>query len=612
MKKDDNFISLTREQENELFEQLKNAHTNTEQVQTLIIAQYQGLVKKIAGRYISRDIPYEDLEQEGYCGLLKAIKKFNPSRGNRFSTYAYPVIEGEIRNAFKKKKQSVVTCTIDFENIADTNEKEHNQDIEVIHQFLLSLDTIERKIINLRYDVDGRVRSEAGIASELGLGRERVRQILTRVQCCLLKSCNPQSFRTFRYFNNLGSIRLESPVYREFIEKIVRKILICSKNSYAQFYRELIFFTHFFDPIFDLPGEFHSGWECRATDYRDTVLTALVTSRSRKSIDQIPGFLYHAGLYIIIDVFRKLAGIAGVRKPFQSLLVHIYWQDVFYKRIYKPLYSMAGDAAGGLQRAFLKFYFRHHNIIYYPRAFDRPENNSTLVMKHSLLLSICKDSILQEQNNNNAYDKYNLSVLFGPLPASLDSVLNTILDQVFKNRLSELEKKDIFALVFYFKRIRPYLVCSGQEFRDQEQAAEVITTNYINQFVEKQTMYRLGYQARLREILISTLEKHCTEVLDPDAWQKIRETYPDFITLIKQRIYREKKKDKNTGEELVYDKKQLVYGKYRNGLIKLLNFLNRNGGLNLLQLESFQALEKAGIDYPAGYLSGERERKAGE
>lgn len=56
-----------------------------------------GLVKSIALRYTGRGIELEDLIQIGTIGLIKAIEGFDTSRGYAFSTYALPVINGEIR-----------------------------------------------------------------------------------------------------------------------------------------------------------------------------------------------------------------------------------------------------------------------------------------------------------------------------------------------------------------------------------------------------------------------------------------------------------------------------------------------------------------------------------
>ena len=56
-----------------------------------------GLVRSIALRFCGRGTEYEDLVQIGTVGMLKAIRTFEPDRGTVFSTYAVPLITGEIR-----------------------------------------------------------------------------------------------------------------------------------------------------------------------------------------------------------------------------------------------------------------------------------------------------------------------------------------------------------------------------------------------------------------------------------------------------------------------------------------------------------------------------------
>ena len=56
-----------------------------------------GLVRSIALRFRGRGTEYEDLVQIGTIGMLKAIRSFDPERGYAFSTYAVPLITGEIR-----------------------------------------------------------------------------------------------------------------------------------------------------------------------------------------------------------------------------------------------------------------------------------------------------------------------------------------------------------------------------------------------------------------------------------------------------------------------------------------------------------------------------------
>ena len=62
-----------------------------------LISQNMGLVKNIAKRFVGRGAEFEDLVQIGSIGMLKAAKSFDSSYGTVFSTYAVPLIIGEIR-----------------------------------------------------------------------------------------------------------------------------------------------------------------------------------------------------------------------------------------------------------------------------------------------------------------------------------------------------------------------------------------------------------------------------------------------------------------------------------------------------------------------------------
>ena len=66
-----------------------------------MIQQNMGLVHACAHKFKGRGIEYEDLFQAGCMGLIKATNAFDESRGVRFSTYAVPVILGEMRRLFR-------------------------------------------------------------------------------------------------------------------------------------------------------------------------------------------------------------------------------------------------------------------------------------------------------------------------------------------------------------------------------------------------------------------------------------------------------------------------------------------------------------------------------
>ena len=66
-----------------------------------IIKNNIGLVHSCAKKFKGRGIEYDDLFQAGCLGLVKAVDAFDCERGVRFSTYAVPVILGEIKRLFR-------------------------------------------------------------------------------------------------------------------------------------------------------------------------------------------------------------------------------------------------------------------------------------------------------------------------------------------------------------------------------------------------------------------------------------------------------------------------------------------------------------------------------
>lgn len=66
-----------------------------------LISSNFGLVHSCANKFRGRGVEYDDLYQAGCVGLIKAADNFDSTRGFAFSTYAVPVILGEIRRIFR-------------------------------------------------------------------------------------------------------------------------------------------------------------------------------------------------------------------------------------------------------------------------------------------------------------------------------------------------------------------------------------------------------------------------------------------------------------------------------------------------------------------------------
>ena len=67
----------------------------------IIAEKHLGLVHSCCKRFAGKGIEYDELYSAGCLGLSKAINKFDESLGYQFSTYAFPVIMGEIKRLFR-------------------------------------------------------------------------------------------------------------------------------------------------------------------------------------------------------------------------------------------------------------------------------------------------------------------------------------------------------------------------------------------------------------------------------------------------------------------------------------------------------------------------------
>ena len=76
---------------------IERSQAGDKEAREVLIEENLGLVRHIVKRFIGRGYDAEDLFQIGCIGLIKAIDKFDLQFGVRFSTYAVPMIQGEIK-----------------------------------------------------------------------------------------------------------------------------------------------------------------------------------------------------------------------------------------------------------------------------------------------------------------------------------------------------------------------------------------------------------------------------------------------------------------------------------------------------------------------------------
>ena len=76
---------------------IEKSHAGDKQAREVLIEKNLGLVHHIVKRFLNRGVDAEDLFQIGCIGLMKAVDKFDLACDVKFSTYAVPMISGEIK-----------------------------------------------------------------------------------------------------------------------------------------------------------------------------------------------------------------------------------------------------------------------------------------------------------------------------------------------------------------------------------------------------------------------------------------------------------------------------------------------------------------------------------
>ncbi len=122
------FIPLSNEETNSL---LKLAQKGDEEAKNKLVAGNFPLIKSVLKRYQFKGVEYDDLYQLGCVGFLKAIKNFDESYGVKFSTYAVPMIAGEIKRFLRddgmvKVSRAIKTLSAKIRTYIDEYKKTNN------------------------------------------------------------------------------------------------------------------------------------------------------------------------------------------------------------------------------------------------------------------------------------------------------------------------------------------------------------------------------------------------------------------------------------------------------------------------------------------------------
>ena len=117
----------------------------------MLARQHLGLVHALCKRFVGKGIEYEELFSAGCLGLSKAINNFDESRNLQFSTYAFPVIMGELKRLFRdggavKVSRSVRELSLKAARLNSESLKENGAELSV-SQLAEKLNVSAEKIV---------------------------------------------------------------------------------------------------------------------------------------------------------------------------------------------------------------------------------------------------------------------------------------------------------------------------------------------------------------------------------------------------------------------------------------------------------------------------------
>lgn len=192
---------ISREKERKLLFKAKNGDLDA---QNEILTSNLRFVFNIASRYKGQGAAISDLISEGNLGLVKAIQKFNPEKDVKFISYAVWWVRNSMQEFIKKrqvclnieKDEDTLNIPLTSNKIPDTEDEWverkdamlsdeedeakrelHKNQRKIVNELLGILEGREKYIVEQYYGIGCKEKNLEEIGKELGITKERVRQI---------------------------------------------------------------------------------------------------------------------------------------------------------------------------------------------------------------------------------------------------------------------------------------------------------------------------------------------------------------------------------------------------------------------------------------------------
>lgn len=175
-----------------LMSQIERLYDEALAVKSRIVRANLRLVVSIAKRYVGQGDGFFELVSDGNMSLMRAVDKFDFSRGNKISTYASWAImqnfartiphERRHRDRFRTCHDEMLGASHDYRSDSHEQENEQRQREAQVRMLLSRLDDREQKIVAFRFGL-GTTRQPSTLGSigeQMGVSKERIRQIEAR------------------------------------------------------------------------------------------------------------------------------------------------------------------------------------------------------------------------------------------------------------------------------------------------------------------------------------------------------------------------------------------------------------------------------------------------
>ena len=193
-----------------------------------LLRQHEGLVRQIVAHQQLCGLPFEEALQVGRIGLWRAIEGYDPQRGTRFSTYAYPAIIRQVwdavrRNmAWERRQVPPGLLGVFFAgNSPDERQEEEWEEVEhSLWGLVAGLPERQGEVIRRHYGLEGGARQTlAEIGGGWGVSRQRVYQIEEAALVWLRQPGHSQELRNLLGRHSQGEYEWAEQVAQAYLRR---------------------------------------------------------------------------------------------------------------------------------------------------------------------------------------------------------------------------------------------------------------------------------------------------------------------------------------------------------------------------------------------------------